>query len=252
MPAGTGVAPWSVSFVLGASRALAAVTLLDAILHLQIWDQVLATGQGKRLLQSLKYVYATYTVSPEGKELAIRSLLAKMRGSERQRPDVLQLARTFEAMASLAQASNPNSTWDELLSNAIRDYNARSLVSAIRCAGSEALAVKFVAAQGPEFRELLARCWREVKTKDGPVTVSLLASPWLRQPPRADDPLWREILTPTPAKLQQWLLRVIKAWRARVARAQATTGKDLASTVASKPAQRACFVAVWAVYFAAF
>ena len=233
---GTRIANWSVGVVLGASRALAAVVILDAVIELQLGDALLKTTEGKRLLQSLKYVHATYTPAENKQELAVRSILAKMHGLERQRPDVLQLVRTFEAMAAAMRASETQSS-EDLLNEAVKLYNSSAQVASIRVMGNEGVAVKFVAGQSPEFREELAKCWRRVKAKDGPVTVSLLAQPWLRQVVRTTDPLWRNILQPTPGKLLLWLRRVIRTWRARVLRSQAQTGRDLATTAASRPVQ---------------
>jgi len=50
-------------------------------------------------------------------------------------------------------------------------YNAASQVASICILGHEAVAVKFVPAQPPEFRKELAKCWREVKAAHSPITA---------------------------------------------------------------------------------
>ena len=243
MPPGTNVDAFSCGFVLGVSRSLACIVCLEALISLSIpVADMLATERGSRLLSSFKYIHVTYTPVDGAAQLGFRVVLSKMRGSERQRPDPLQLARVFSETARLEQSANPNMAWDEAVTASILKYNKSTSVRSASVESDERLAVRLVMSQTAGFQAALERCWKDVKVREGPVTVTLLAKSFLREPrpakDKAENPLWWEILSPSPAKNEEWIRRVIGAWESRVSRASAAAGKqvNLKSRPVSAPA----------------
>ena len=101
--AGTAIQEFSIGYVLGSSRSLSALLLLEAAV------QVLQTGgtldhQAQELLASFKFVWCTYDPIDTVDEHVHRSIMNKMRGSERQRPDVLQLCKAFSRAVEAKEA----------------------------------------------------------------------------------------------------------------------------------------------------
>ena len=81
--------------------------------------------------------------------------------------------------------------------------------------------MKFVSELTPAGLAIVAKCWRDYKVAESPVTVKLLASSFLRKRTSCDAKNWEAWLTPAPEKYFWWLSRVTEAFAARVARANA-------------------------------
>ena len=72
---------------------MACIVLPEAFVALNFpVADVIAARKGNQLLAIFKYVHVTYTPVESNAQLGFRVVLSKMRGSERQRPDALQLA----------------------------------------------------------------------------------------------------------------------------------------------------------------
>jgi hypothetical protein len=91
---GTFIEIFSVGYVLGSSRSLSALLLLDAAIQAAQDGKVL-DAKAQELLVSCHYVWCTYDPLDSVDSQVHRSVMNKMRGSERQRPDVVQLAKAF-------------------------------------------------------------------------------------------------------------------------------------------------------------
>ena len=230
--------------MIGHTRSLAAILIIDALLQLHLpADAIQGTEQGCRLLQSLKYIYATYVPITSTKDLGVQALLAKFRGSERQAPDVLQLCETFKLMADEEAVhkgvKGVSGEGDKLIDWAITSYNTSTSNNSIKVHGVAKTAVKTVLIQSPGFIETVRKAWMMTKVRESAITVDVLASPFLRALKMdnglSENQFWKDMLTPTTLKNQWWVKRALGAWESRVSMAQEQSGTGF--NLRSKPAR---------------
>jgi len=174
-----------------------------------------------------------------------RTINAKMRGSERQRPDVVQLAKAFGRAADAKIAQGHTAPKTEIILRLMLEYNKSQKVSNCKIEGDERQAVKFLA-QCPEVWGIPRTVWNDFRVRESPVTAAILAAPYVTNPPTgltaAANPKWFQYLLPTTAKHQIWLRRLDSAFRARVERAR-REGKapSLQSRAVALPCFCQCF-----------
>ena len=178
-PPGSLVDNFSVGFIMGFSRALAALILLEICTGLEESEK-LEMGS---VIDSMRFIWCTFDAGANVIETIEKSIMVKMRASDRQRPDVLQLSRAFTLAAEMQQASGVPGTREELLARAMTDYNKKQDVASCRLEGDERAAVKFVTIVAPNLAPLLRECWNAYKVRESAVTANFLAAPWLAQMP---------------------------------------------------------------------
>ena len=146
-----------------------------------------------------------------------------MRGSERQRPDVVQLAKAFGRAADAKIAMGNTAPKSEIILKLMLEYNKSQRVNNCKIEGDERQAVKFLA-QCPEVWGILRSVWNDFRVRESPITAAILAAPYVTNPPAGltavANPKWFQYLLPTAAKHQIWLRRLDLAFRARVERAR--------------------------------
>ena len=176
---GNVIDPWSVGFIMGFSRALAALLLLEIVTGLEESEKTAF----HEVLFSMKYIWCTFNPCANVIETIEKRIVVKMRASDRQRPDILQLRRAFTVAADMQMASGEKGTRAELLAKAMLDYNKRQDVAGCRLEGDERAGVKFLTSIAPSLAPLLRECWNEFKVRESAVTANMLAAPWLVQMP---------------------------------------------------------------------
>lgn len=146
-----------------------------------------------------------------------------MRGSERQRPDVVQLAKAFGRAADTKLATGLQMTRIEAIHSVMLDYNKLQKVANCKVEGDERTAVKFLA-QYPEVWPILRNVWNDFRVRESPITASILAAPFVTAAPtgltNTANPRWCSFLTPNASKLVLWVRRLDASFRARVDRAR--------------------------------
>lgn len=151
-----------------------------------------------------------------------RSINAKMRGSERQRPDVLQMAKAFGQAADVQIRQGSHSSKADIIAKAMVNYNKHQKVANCKIEGDERAAVRFLAQASDQVWQVLRAIWNDFRVRESPVTANLLAAPYLLGPPSgltaAANPKWFIFLTPNAAKHELWLRRLDGAFRARLDR----------------------------------
>jgi len=178
-PPGSLVDNFSVGFIMGFSRALAALILLEICTGLEESEK-LEMGS---VIDSMRFIWCTFDAGANVIDTIEKSIMVKMRASDRQRPDVLQLSHAFTLAAEMQQASGVPGTREELLARAMTDYNKKQDVASCRLEGDERAAVKFVTIVAPNLAPLLRECWNAYKVRESAVTANFLAAPWLAQMP---------------------------------------------------------------------
>jgi hypothetical protein len=140
-----------------------------------------------------------------------RTINAKMRGSERQRPDVVQLAKAFGRAADAKIAQGHTAPKTEIIPRLMLEYNKSQKVSNCKIEGDERQAAKFLA-QCSEVWGIFRTVWNDFRVCESPVTAAILAAPYVTNPPTgltaAANPKWFQYLLPTTAKHQIWLRRL--------------------------------------------
>ena len=239
-PAGSAISSFSVGYVLGFSRSMAALCILETCVRLPLSNED-ALQVSKELL-SLRAICATYGGPADLGSTVMRTIAVKMRGSERQRPDALQLAEAFTKAAEARVAAGAAKSKAELVDEAMQLYNSTQIVSNCKVDGDEKQSVRFMIACPPSAWATVRGIWNDFRVRESPLTANLLAAPWLKAPMRDIkaqlNPKWFVIMTPTPEKYEAWLRRVCVAFRLRVERAQAT-GK--APSLRTRAVPLACF-----------
>ena len=177
--AGSLVESFSVGFVMGFSRALAALLLLEICTVLEASE----VSEMSKVIDSLRFLWCTWDPSANVIDTIEKSIMVKMRASDRQRPDVLQLSRAFTMAAEMQQAAGTPGSRAELLTRAMADYNKRQDVASCRLEGDERAAVKFLTLTAPSLAPMLRTCWNEFKVRESAVTSNMLAAAWLTQMP---------------------------------------------------------------------
>jgi hypothetical protein len=218
------IEPFSVGFVLGSSRAMAALIILEICVTLPLAPE--DVSEVSKELASLRYIFCNYEPCGGVEDEVERAVLSKMRASERQRPDVLQLARAFGRVADAAMAGGTPGSKAELVTAQILSYNRKQVVANCRVEGEERASVKFLCQQNDEFCFALRTVWNEYRVRESPITAALLASTWLTQVPSTTGPSavgakWARYLTPDPAKYTLWIIRLWKGFAVRLERARA-------------------------------
>ena len=174
------IEPFSVSYVLGFARALAALLILE-IMCRSVWspEELLELTP---VICSLQFVWCVYDPAMDTLKEVERTILAKMRGSERQRPDLLQLAHAFSFAAEMKVSQGRKGTREDMLNAVMAEYYKYQAVANCRLEGDERTGVKFLAVIAPEVCPYLREVWNEHRVRESPVTVHMLAAPWLMQP----------------------------------------------------------------------
>ena len=223
-PAGSGISPFSVGYVLGFSRSMAALCILETCVRIPLSIEEMA--QVSKELLSLRAISATYTPLADLGTAVIRTIAVKMRGSERQRPDPLQLAEAFLKAVEARIAAGATKPKAQLIDEVMQQYNSTQVVTNCRVDGDEKQAVRFMIGCPPSAWATVRGIWNDFRVRESPLTANILASPWLKVPMRDIkaqlNPKWFAIMTPTPEKYEAWLRRVCVAFRLRVERAQST------------------------------
>jgi hypothetical protein len=179
-PPNSLIEPFSVGYVLGFSRALAALLILEIMCRMS-WS-VEELQEMSPVIRSLQYVWCVYDPAMDTFREVEETILAKMRGSEHQRPDLLQLAHAFSFAAEMKVSQGKQRTREALLNAVMAEYNRSQPVGNCRLEGDERTGVKFLAVIAPEVCPYLREVWNEHRVRESPVTVHMLAAPWLMQP----------------------------------------------------------------------
>jgi len=219
---GTLVADFSVGYVLGFSRALAALCIIECMVHLQWTAEEMV--EVSKLLSTLQYMYCNYTPEQNALTLVEKTISLKMRGSERQRPDVVQLARVFSYAAQVKVSQGQVGTPAEVLNNVMSEYNKSQTVANCRLEGQERAVVKFLCLTAPGLKDILRHCWNEFRVRESPCTVSILSQQFVTAAPQGvikqANPVLERILTPDNVKYECWVRRLIGAFKSRVEKAR--------------------------------
>ena len=176
----TFIQPFSVCYILGFSRALTALLLLEMMCRMAFELQELQ--ELVPLISSLQYVWCVYDPATDAIKEVENSILAKMRGSERQRPDLLQLAQAFSLAADLKVSQGKKSTREETLNAVMAEYNKKQAVANCRLEGDERTGVKFLVLSAPDVCRYLREVWNEFRVRESPITVHMLAASYLVHP----------------------------------------------------------------------
>jgi hypothetical protein len=220
---GAVIADWSAAYVLGFSRALAAICIVETMTSLS-WsaDEV---SEVSKVVNTLMYLYCNYQPECNVTTIIEKTIALKMRGSERQRPDVVQLARVFSYAARVKVSQGVVGTPVDILNGVMLDYNKTQLVNNCRLEGPERQVVKFLCLTAPGLNDILRHCWNEFRVRESPITVNMLSSSFLTASPQGltaqQNPKWFQILTADNEKYQCWARRLIGAFKARLDKARA-------------------------------
>jgi len=220
---GTLIADWSTAYVLGFSRALAAICIVETMVSLT-WSLEEAADVSK-VADTVRYLYCNYMPEQDAKAIVEKTIALKMRGSERQRPDVVQLARVFSYAAHVKASQGTVGHLGDILNGVMTEYNKTQVVQNCRLEGAERQVVKFLCLTAPGLKDILRLCWNEFRVRESPITVHTLASSFLTAPPQGvnpqQNPKWFQILTPDNAKYECWARRLIGAFKSRLDKARA-------------------------------
>ena len=162
--------------------------------------------------------------APDTQAQIRRTINAKMRGSERQRPDVVQLAKAFGRAVDAKISQGNAAPKAEIISEIMTDYNKAQRVTNCKIEGDARSAVKFLAQCPETVWNALRTMWNDFRVRDSPVTAAILAAPYITAPPSglttSGNPKWYNYLLPSAEKHEVWLRRLDGAFRARVDRAR--------------------------------
>lgn len=238
MPAGTPFTAFSINFLSGASRALAALILVEIVMTSGFTPDMMTNAE-MACMRSMLYITAVFDGPPFSvQSLVCQAVSIKQAKSQTQRMDVLECLACFQyAVREMRSCS----AWDgkpdaEVLQGAILAYNKHCAVKSCMVDGRERMAIQYLAKYGDEVQSIVRKCWSEFKVCDSPITRTTLAKNWLGiTPPDGVSPCWEEAMKPTKAKMPVFFQRLFSTFLMKVARAQeAQRGPSLANLRSKK------------------
>jgi hypothetical protein len=160
-------------------------------------------------LSALLVMKATTDPAPDAFSQATKTIMKKIRVSERSRPNPLQMHFTFQRVLNDLQTKGDRRKSTTIIAEAIKRYNS-GVPGKCRLTSDERDAVLMLSDQEPIFLDTLKRHWRNFPVQYSAVPVNFLAFPWLNtcyEPTvkRSENPLWHGIETNSPTKNTAWL-----------------------------------------------
>ena len=198
-PPGSTIVNFSVRFSMGFTRVLAAKTLLLAMFELEQAELQEVTP----VLCSLFTVKFTYNPAPTDALQRCRSLAAKFQVSESTRPDPIQIYYTLSEGLKRDGADVATG-----LRGKITEYNKMSGVTSQNISELEARVILNLPLQTDQFVSELKYHWQNYKNAESAVPMEMFTHISSDVPPEAQG-VWKEIMTPSPAKNEMFLKYLI-------------------------------------------
>ena len=146
------ITPFSLRRSIGFSKSLCCKLSPLAVHHLNLTDDELSTVQAE--LQAVFVVQAIDECSTDVGQEVFKSIAGKMRESERQRPDVLQVARAFEA-----RALREGQAYTAVVDAYLAEYNEMASGTQ-KISDLEQSVIKILPTQGAELINKLEYHWQ--------------------------------------------------------------------------------------------
>ena len=224
MPAGTPFKAFSINFVNGASRALAALILVEIVMTSGFTPDMMTNAEIE-CMRSMLYISVVFEGTPFSiHQLVFQTVAIKQGKSQTQRLDILECMELFQhagrELRLLGSAWNNKSDAD-VLQAAILAYNKSCKQASCKVDGSERMAIQYMSMYGHEVQRIVRRCWNDYKVKHSPFNKTMLATNFLANlVPSGVAPCWEEAMKPTKEKLPVLFNRLYSAFTTKVMRAQ--------------------------------
>lgn len=214
---------FSINFTNGASRALAALILVETAMTSGFTPDTMTSAEIE-CMRSMLYITATSEgPSPKIETLISQVVFLKQAKSQTQRLDALQYLECFlkAVQEQRLLSSNLESKSDvDLLCAVIAGYNKSCTLSACKVDGAEKQAIMYLSEYGEEVRSIVRQCWNDYKVRDSPINKALLATKLLgRMVPCEAASCWEEAMKPTKEKLPVLFNRLCTGFAAKVTKA---------------------------------
>ena len=196
---GSTILNFSVRFSMGFTRVLAAKSLLLAMLDLEEPE----LQEVIPVLCSLFTVKFTFNPAPTDSLQRCRSLAAKFQVSESTRPDPIQIYYTLSEGLKREGADVATG-----LRGKISEYNTMSGVTSQNISELEGRVICNLPFQTDEFVSDLKYHWQNYKNAESAVPMKMFTYISSDVPPEAQG-IWKEIMTPAPAKNELFLKYLI-------------------------------------------